>query len=85
LFKKLKLNKPEYWPQLVLVDGNGILHQNMFGLACHLGVLIDIPTVGCGKTLFYVDGLSKAYVYQTCDDNLFKAGDSVPLVGKSKK
>jgi len=40
-----------------MVDGNGILHQNGCGLASHLGVLIDIPTIGCGKTTFSVDGL----------------------------
>ena len=42
-----------------MVDGNGILHQNKCGLASHLGVLIDVPTLGVGKTLFYIDGLNK--------------------------
>ena len=32
--------------QLLFVDGNGLLHYNGFGLACHLGVLSDIPTIG---------------------------------------
>lgn len=59
LFERLKQKRPDLWPQLVLVDGNGILHQNQCGLACHLGVLIDLPTVGVGKTLFYIDGLTK--------------------------
>jgi deoxyinosine 3'endonuclease (endonuclease V) len=59
LFKKLKDQKPEAWPQLLIVDGNGILHQNQCGLACHLGVLLDVPTLGVGKTLFYIDGLGK--------------------------
>ena len=43
----------------MILDGNGILHQNKCGLACHLGVLLDLPTLGCGKTLFYIDGLGK--------------------------
>ncbi len=30
-----------------------------FGLACHLGVLVDIPALGVAKTLFQVDGLEK--------------------------
>ena len=55
----MKANKPEAWPELVIIDGNGILHSNQCGLACHLGVLIDVPTLGVGKTLFYFDGLGK--------------------------
>ena len=46
-----------------MTDGNGILHQNGFGLASHLGVLLDIPTIGCGKTIFNVDGLDKKIIF----------------------
>jgi len=59
LFHKLQVTKPEFTPQVIMVDGNGVLHQNACGLASHLGVLIDKPTIGVGKTVFYVDGLRK--------------------------
>jgi len=42
-----------------MVDGNGTLHTRRFGLACHLGVLLDIPCVGVSKTMFAVDGLNR--------------------------
>lgn len=44
-FEKIKTT-----PQLVVCDGQGLSHPRRFGLACHLGILYDIPTIGCGKT-----------------------------------
>ncbi len=70
LFRKLKANKPHLWPQVVLVDGNGILHKFQCGYACHLGVLLDIPTIGCAKTFFDVDGLHQNEVEDYLRDKL---------------
>lgn len=37
-------------PEAVIVDGQGYAHPRRFGLACHFGVLVDLPTVGCAKS-----------------------------------
>jgi len=36
-------------PQLLFCDGNGILHPFRIGLASHLGLILDIPTIGITK------------------------------------
>lgn len=39
-------------PDLLVCDGYGVAHPRRFGLACHLGHLTDLPTVGVAKTPF---------------------------------
>jgi len=44
------LDKLRCWPDGLMVDAQGIAHPRRFGLACHIGLLADLPTIGCAKS-----------------------------------
>lgn len=58
LVKRQKENYHEFTPIAILVDGNGIFHERRAGIASHLGVLTDIPTIGVAKKMYCTDGLT---------------------------
>jgi deoxyinosine 3'endonuclease (endonuclease V) len=83
LLEQLRKQAPALMPQLLMVDGNGILHPRGFGLASHLGVLSDLPTIGIGKNLHMVDGLERTAVQARGTAELHRGGEHFELVGHS--
>lgn len=56
-------------PDVLVLDGQGIAHPRRFGLACHLGLWLDLPAIGCAKTWLFGD-------HDQVGPN---AGDTAPL------
>ena len=45
------LEKLQTAPDLILCDGQGIAHPRRFGIACHIGLITGVPSVGVAKSL----------------------------------
>ena len=70
-------------PEVVIIDGNGILHQRKCGSATHIGVEFGIPTIGVAKNLLFVDGLDKNVIKLRLRNKMKNGIHSLKLVGKS--
>ena len=68
-FERLKTR-----PDVVLCDGQGIAHPRRLGIASHLGLWLDLPTVGCAKSR----------LCGTFDEPGPKRGDHSPLMDKDQ-
>ena len=70
-------------PDLIMVDGHGIAHPRRFGIASHLGLLLEIPTLGCAKSRLcgnHSPVPSKAGAFSELTDN----GEVIGAVLRSK-
>ncbi|KAJ3323299.1 hypothetical protein HDU76_013693 [Blyttiomyces sp. JEL0837] len=85
MLETLKREKPEVYPQIVFIDGNGTLHPAAFGSACQIGLLADIPSIGIGKNFLEIkhEGLTMSGVKAEAKERLVNAKSWFPLVGTS--
>ncbi len=75
------LNQLTKKPDLLVIDGHGIAHPRRCGIASHLGVILNIPTIGVGKTL--LTGRPETEIKES--RNLIHAGEIVGALWQSRK
>ena len=56
---------------VIVFDGNGILHERKMGIATHVGTLLDMPTIGVAKTFYDIHGID----YPVVGNRKFDATD----------
>ncbi len=83
LLETMREREPQHFPQVVLVDGNGILHQQGVGLACHVGVRANVCAIGVAKTFLQVDGLDWESIKSDFQSKCQTAQSWLPLIGAS--
>lgn len=49
-------DKVKEWPDLAFFDGQGLAHPRKIGIASHIGVLLDLPSIGVAKSPLAVRG-----------------------------
>lgn len=80
VFQNLMARHLDIYDQIafVMLDGNGILHPNGLGLASHFGVVTGFRTIGCGKNLHQIDGMSAKTIRES-----MTTVNEYPLIGQS--
>jgi len=71
-------------PDLLIIDGQGIAHPRGFGIACHVGVLLGIPTLGIAKKKLYGTYVEPAEKKGSWSPLLSKEGDAIGSVLRTR-
>jgi deoxyribonuclease V len=61
-------------PDAVMLDGQGYAHPRRFGLACHIGLCLDLPCIGCAKSV----------LVGTYREPKLRAGSLAPLMDRDE-
>lgn len=78
LVKRQRREAPCITPEIIFVDGNGLLHPRQVGVACHIGVITGLPTVGVAKNLHQIQEFGPEFTRESVRSRL----NSVTMTGE---
>ncbi|CAF1315000.1 unnamed protein product [Adineta ricciae] len=83
IFMKLieiqKQHCPQFTPQVILIDGNGVWHPRRAGSASHFGLLSGIPCFGVSKNVLYVDSITRPKIQELLTENAPGVGQYIEV------
>lgn len=85
LLEKVKQNYPEYVPDLIIMDGNGIYHYRYCGLASHFSVLSGIPCIGISKNVLNVNGINRQKMKDLINKHAPNKGDHCKIIDNTNR
>ena len=83
LYEKFMIRKPEYSPDLLVINSYGKLHPKKAGSATQLAINLKLPVIGVGQTILNVDGLSERIAKLDFKQQCQNVGEYAELKGES--
>lgn len=77
LYNKLTSSNPELIPDVIMFDGNGILHPRGLGLASHFGAVQNVCTIGVAKNLYQMNNIVRDDIHTSKIHSLQEPGDHI--------
>jgi deoxyribonuclease V len=71
-------------PDVLICDGQGRAHPRRFGLACHVGLAIDVPTIGCAKSRLVGEEAGPLGVERGSRTDLVDTGEKIGTVLRTR-
>jgi deoxyinosine 3'endonuclease (endonuclease V) len=81
LLNELKIEN-KFYPQILLVDGCGLFHPRKCGLACTIGILANLPTIGISKNFLVINDQDLTMDWMKSKTKFLNIGESIDLCGK---
>lgn len=77
------LDKLTHEPDLIMLDGHGYAHPRRMGLACHAGLVLNKPSIGCAKSLFIGEDRNPPNEFGACT-RLMDKGEVIGAVLRTR-
>ena len=83
IYETLLIKKPEYSPDVLMINSYGKLHDRCAGCATQLALHLNMPVIGIGLTILKVDGIGERITREQFKKECKNEGDYIELIGES--